>query len=315
MSAADIDRLPMSGSAWSALKSRADSSVGSPDISNQDEGADLTVLAKALVWARTDTTSYRTAALAGIKAAVGTEAGGRTLALGRNLPGYVIAADLISLSTLDPAYDQATFRPWLRSLLSKDLDGMTLRETHEKRPNNWGTHAGAARAAIAAYLGDSAEMARTATVFRGWLGDRSAYAGFSYGDLSWQCDTTKPVGVNPVGCTRGGIVIDGALPDDMRRGGGLQWPPTPTGYAWEAMQGAVLQAELLRRAGYAAWDWSDKAMLRATRFLYDRAGWDADGDDEWQPWLLDRRYATSYRGAAPASPGKNFGYTDWLYGS
>ncbi len=158
-------------------------------------------------------------------------------------------------------------------------------------------------------------MARTATVFRGWLGDRSAYAGFSYGDVSWQCDPAKPVGVNPSGCTRNGIVIDGALPDDMRRGGGLQWPPAPTGYAWEAMQGAVLQAELLRRAGYAAWDWSDKAMLRATRFLFDRAGWDADGDDEWQPWLLDRRYATSYRGAAPTSPGKNFGYTDWLYGS
>ena len=33
---------------------------------------------------------------------------------------------------------------------------MTLVSTHENRPNNWGTHAGAARAAVARYLGDSA---------------------------------------------------------------------------------------------------------------------------------------------------------------
>ncbi len=65
--------------------------------------------------------TYRASALAGIKAAVGTEAGGRTLALARNLPGYVIAADLIALSSLDPAFDQGVFRPWLRSLLTKDL--------------------------------------------------------------------------------------------------------------------------------------------------------------------------------------------------
>jgi hypothetical protein len=315
MSATDIARLPASGTAWTALKSRADGSAASPDISNQDDGTDLVVFAKALVYARTGTTSYRTAAYQAIKAAVGTEAGGRTLALGRNLPGYVLAADLIGLSSLDPTFDTNVFRPWLRGLLSATLDGRTLRSTHEDRPNNWGTHAGAARAAIAGYLGDTAEMARTATVFRGWLGDRSAYAGFSWGDLSWQCDATKPVGINPAGCTKNGVAIDGALPDDMRRGASYQWPPVFTGYAWEALQGAVLQAELLRRAGYDTWNWSDRALLRATRFLYDRAGWPAEGDDEWQPWLIDRRYGTSYRSAAPANVGKNFGYTDWLYGS
>ena len=89
-------------------------------------------------------------------------------------------------------------------------------------------------------------------------------------------------------------------------------PPAPTGYAWEGLQGAVLQAELLRVAGYDAWNWSDRALLRATRFLYGRAGWVAEGDDEWQPWLIDRRYGTAYRGPAPARTGKNFGYTDWL---
>jgi alginate lyase len=314
MSSSDISRLPTSGAAWTAMKARADSTLGAPNISNQDDDTDQIVLARALVYARTGVTSYRSSVVAALHSALGTEAGGRTLALGRNLPAYVIAADLVSLKTADPSFDTGAFRPWLRSLLSKTLDGKTLVSTHEDRPNNWGTHAGAARAAIAAYLGDTAEMARTALVFRGWLGDRSAYAGFTYGDLSWQCDPSHPVGINATGCSKNGIDIGGALPEEMRRGGTFQWPPVFTGYAWEALQGAVLQADLLRAAGYDAWNWSDKALLRAVRFLYERVAWGAEGDDTWQPWLIDRRYGTSYRTAPPARTGKNFGYTDWLTG-
>jgi Alginate lyase len=297
------------------MKARADGAMGVPDISNQDDDTDQVVLAKAMVYARTGGATYRASVLAALKTALGTESDGRTLALGRNLPAYVISADLISLKTLDPSFDIGAFRPWLRSLLSKPLDGRTLVSTHEDRPNNWGTHAGAARAAIAAYLGDSTEMARTAQVFRGYLGDRSAYAGFVYGDLSWQCDPAMPVGINPTGCTKNGVDIGGVMPDDMRRGGAFAWPPAFTGYPWEGLQGAILQAELLRVAGYDAWNWSDRALLRAVRFLYDRVGWPAEGDDEWQPWLVDRRYGTAYRGPAPARTGKNFGYTDWFAGS
>ena len=185
---AEIARLPTSGTAWTNLKSWADGAAGTPDIQNQDEDNDIHVLAKGLVYARTGIASYRAGVLANLKAAVGSEAGGRTLALGRNLPGYVIAADLIDLSSYDAAFDTNVFRPWLRRLLTENLSGDTLRSTHETRPNNWGTHAGAARAALARYLGDTAELARTAQVFHGWLGDRGSYAGFKYGDVSWQCD-------------------------------------------------------------------------------------------------------------------------------
>jgi hypothetical protein len=313
MSRTQLLSRPTSGAAWTALKARADSSIGTPDISNQDESADQTTLAKSLVFARTGITSYRSSVISALKAAVGTETGGRTLALGRNLPGYVLAADFVDLGSADPSFDTGTFKPWLRSLLTKPLDGRTLVSTHEDRPNNWGTHAGAARAAIAGYLGDAGQLARTAQVFRGYLGDRTAYAGFSYGELSWQCDPARPVGINPT-CTRLGIDIGGVMPDDMRRGGSLQWPPASTGYPWEGLQGAVLQAELLRAQGYDAWSWSSKAILRAVRFLYERAHWPAGGDDEWQTWLIDARYGTSYRVPAPVRGGKNFGFTDWLYG-
>src|SRR4029077_1249055 len=90
-----------------------------------------------------------------------------------NLPGYVIAADLINLPSWRPAFNNRTFRPWLRRLLHKNLDGDTLISTQETRPNNWGLHAGAARAAIAIYLGDRRQLARTAKVFHGWLGHRA----------------------------------------------------------------------------------------------------------------------------------------------
>ena len=306
---------PTSGAAWTGLKAIADLPVGTISLADQDSAADIHVLAKGLVFARLGTESYRQAVIAALKSAVGTEQGGRTLALGRNLPGFVIAADLVSLRTADPAFDTGTFRPWLRSLLTEVLDGRTLTSTHEDRPNNWGTHAGAARVAIAAYLGDTAVLARAAAVFHGYLGSRADYAGFSWGDLSWQCDSSKPVGINPAGCTKSGVSIDGVIPDDMRRGGVFQWPPVDTNYPWENLQGALLQAELLHSAGYDTWNWENRALLRAVRFLYNRAGWPAVGDDQWQTWLIDARYGTSYRVASPVRYGKNFGFTDWIYGA
>lgn len=311
--ASELAKLPTTGAAWTNLKSWADGAAGTPDIQNQDEDNDIHVLAKGLVYARTGVASYRAGVLANLKAAVGSESGGRTLALGRNLPGYVIAADLIDLGSYDPAFDRNVFRPWLRSLLTENLSGDTLRSTHETRPNNWGTHAGAARAALARYLGDAAELARTAQVFHGWLGDRGSYAGFDYGDVSWQCDPAAPVGINPSGCTKSGRVLDGALPDDMRRGGSFQWPPAATGYPWEALQGATLQALILDRAGYDAFAWDNRAILRAASFLYDRALWVPSGDDTWQPWVLNHVYNMTWSASSPAHAGKNMAFTDWLY--
>jgi hypothetical protein len=306
--------LPMSGAAWSSLVDWA-ARTPTPNVSDQDDTSDVITLAKALVYARTGQTSYRDGVLGALRAAVGTEAGGRTLAEARNLPGYVLAADLVDLASVAPAFDTGVFRPWLRTVLSEPMtEGTDLVYTAEHRPNNWGTHAGAARVAITRYLGDGTGLARQATVFRGWLGDRSAYAGFAYGDLSWQCDPTAPVGIDPTGCTTDGVVIDGALPDDMRRGGTFQWPPLATGYPWEALQGATLEAELLSRAGYPAWAWQNDALERAATFLYERAGWLPDGDDRWQPWLINHAYGSHFATVSPTSPGKNFGFSDWLYG-
>jgi hypothetical protein len=189
----------------------------------------------------------------------------------------------------------------------------------DERANNHGRMCGMSRAAIAVYLGDQAELERTAQVFAGLLGDRAAYDAFEWRhDLSWQADEAAPVGVNPVGAVKQGLSIDGALPEEMRRGGSFRLPPDPTNYPWEALQGMLVEAVILDRAGYDVFNWSDQAILRSVRFLeridtlYPSDGWWAKGDDTWSPWLINAIYGTSFP-TEPARTGKCMGWTDWTH--
>lgn len=308
-SAPELSQLPVSGPAWESLKSEADKPTGTPDLSDQNDDTNVRVLAKALVYARTGIESYRTDVIEACMAAIGTETGGRTLALGRELMAYVIAADLVGLS---PSED-AVFRDWLDVVRNKNLQGNTLISSNEERPNNWGTHCGASRVAVAVYLNDQADLAQCAQVFKGWLGDRSSYAGFQYGSPEWQADPNNPVGINPVGSTKQGHSIDGVLPDDQRRAGGFRWPPSKANYVYEALQGALSQAVILFRAGYDVWNWEDQALLRAFKWLHDQADYPAQGDDTWQPYLVNYFYNTNFPAPVPSSPGKNMGWTDWSH--
>jgi hypothetical protein len=177
-------------------------------------------------------------------------------------------------------------------------------------------------------VGNTNELKNAAMVFQGYIGNRTAYNDFSYGDLPYQCTENAPVGINPLGCTKNGENIDGALPDDLRRGqdtcngctvGSWIWPPLVTGYPWEAMQGLLAQAEIFYRAGYDSYEWSDRALLRAAQFLYRISSIDSEwiptGDDEWQVHLLKAAYGSSFEhsGELPARFGKNVGFTDWTH--
>jgi hypothetical protein len=169
---------------------------------------------------------------------------------------------------------------------------------------------------VAVYLGDRSQLDRVAQVFKGWLGDRSSYDAFSYGsDLSWQCDPAHPVGVNPRGCTKDGHSIDGVLPDDQRRAGSFKWPPPKENYVYEALQGALVQAVILQRAGYSdVFGWGDRALLRAFEWLYTHADYPARGDDTWEVYLVNAYYGSSFSAPVPAAPGKNMGWTDFTHG-
>jgi Alginate lyase len=338
ISRTEVRRLPRAGAAWERMKAAADDDLGSADIADKDSDHDVKTLAVALVYARTGDSSYRRKAAEAIAEAVGTEEGGKTLALGRNLLSYVIAADLIEFRAYDPARE-ATFRRWLRAvrhepLGSEAVDDQTLIGTAERSSSNWGGMAGASRVAVAAYLADEKDVARAAKVMKGWLGDRSAYPGIpgpEYGpedvgkglrfggsnnDLSWHADPSRPVGVNPKGAKKDGHSIDGALPSDMRRGGPFTWPPDYTQYPREALSGYVALAELLYRQGYDVYSWEDKALLRATRFLFslDRR---FPGHGWWEPkvavyWIINFRYGTHFP-VKGGGFGRNVDWTDWTH--
>lgn len=297
--------LPTSGAAWSAMVSAANA-LGAINIGDQNETDDVRALAAALVAVRTGGST--TALEARLAAAVGTE-GSNALAVARNVMPVVLAADLIG-------YRPASFTAWVSLIRSKVVDGRSLISTHNDRPNNWGTHAGASRIAADLYLGSAgaADLTLAIRTFRGWLGDRAQYAGFDYGDLSWQSNPSAPVGVNPVGAVIQGRNVDGVLPDDQRRASGFQWPPPCENYVYEALQGALMQAELLYQAGQPAYGWSNGAIGRSYVWLHGQAACPAAGDDTWQPPLVNERLGTSYPASTPSQFGKNMGFTDWLYG-
>jgi hypothetical protein len=312
---AELATLPMSGPAWVALNAAAGKTCTPPQLSDQEDMANVCVLAKALVHARTRDQQLRIDVATALEAIVNAGAySGRALALGRELAAYAISADLIDLKRHDPALD-ARFRKTITTLLTTPtIDGpRNLVECHELRPNNWGTHCGASPVAVAAYLGDAVQLARAARVFRGYLGDREVYAGFRFGDLAWQCDPAKPVGINPAECMKDGHSIDGVLPDDQRRGGGFLWPPPKENYVYEALQGALVQAVILHRHGHDAFAWQDRALLRAFRWLHDQAAYPAQGDDTWQPHLVNHVYRMQFPAVIPSRPGKNVGWTDWTH--
>jgi len=313
----EIAQLSTTSEAWTNLLAAADNSCGLVDLSDQEQSTNVCIFAKALVFARTGISTYRDEVVAALKQIVasGTYVG-RALALGHELGTYVVAADLIELRTFDPPLDQL-FRAKLLELRTTPTlapDPANLIECNEKRPNNWGAYCGATRAAIAAYLGDTVDLARTAQVFKGYLGDRSAYAGFNFGgppdDLTWQCDPTQPVGINPAGCGD----LDGVLPDDQRRAGSYSWPPPRENHVYAALQGLIAQAVILHRAGYPVWDWQDRALLRAMQWLHDVNGYPAQGDDTWLPHIINRHYGTSFPAPLARSPGKNYGFSDWTHG-
>ncbi len=307
----NIVDLPMVGNPWRKMKMDADADWGPSNLSDQEDRGNVYAMAKAIVYVRTGIESYRTEVIDACMQAIGTEDGGRSLALSRNLGAFCIAADLVNL----PPEKDAVFRSWLREVLTETMsEGLSLTECHENRPNNWGCHAGGSRAAAVAYLKDWEELDRIAQIFKGWLGDRNSYAGFAYKySLAWQADPAKPVGINPVGATIQGHNVDGVLPDDQRKSGDFEWPPPKENYVYEAMQGALLQAVILHRAGYDVWNWGDKALLRAFTWLHETCDYPATGDDLWQPFIINYYYGTDFPMPIDSRYGKNVCRTCWTH--
>ena len=327
MNREDLMALPTKGLAWDEMEAIAGKYQGGAHISDPNSQDNNGCLAAALVSARTKNTDLKSIAMVGINTVIEIAKNERyielannqpnhstALALSRNLPAFVIASELIE------------YKDWINSYLFRRLlttpclrAPSTVIETHEIRPNNWGLHAGFARACVYAYDGDTWGLSEVARIFRTFVGESNDHADFVYGgpygsrDFSWQIGPNY-VGINPSHSMIDGHSVDGVQPDDQRRAGSFAWPPPTTNYAWEALQGAVATAWVLYRNGYPdVFRWADSALYRSVRWNTDIAEFPPTGDDRWINWILSYVGFENLILETPTTPGKNIGFTDWTH--
>ena len=324
-----VRALPTDGAPWASLLGiSAESDIsGNATLIDQDSTHSRNTMAAALVAARLDSDSVRAKVRAAIKAVIGTEdqsslRPNRLLQLGRNLPGYVIAADLIELSRFDPAFD-ASFRGWISDLRTRAFDGVfeTIANADSHDPANWGAYDGAARAAIAAYLGDSADLAQSASAFRSFAGE-VADGRWDYRldghDLSWQCSYPRSAEYVPINgeCIRDGHDLGGLLAQDMARGGSYTWPPAYTAYPREDLTGRTLQAEILYQAGYTnVYSWGRNGLLRAAQALRRLGAVDGRWFEPAQLVyrIIATRYGITSWDLSAISEGRGVAGVDWTH--
>jgi hypothetical protein len=248
----DWAAIPTSGLQWTNILNWAEmwDDGLNPDVTEAtgtgpDDNHDVATLACALAWRGTGSIDWldRARMLIGEAVAANPPAmmssSGSALEPGRNLLSYVLAANMIDLSVLEPgpAGLDERFRSWILTIAevniwTKDapIPGGTFRFYHERRPNNIGLVVGAARIAVDMYLGGpvhSQHIVDAKNVCKGFMGNDTSYnfLDSDFGgpsaniDNSWQENqgAGDKEGINPVGATSNGNNVDGCLPDDMRR--------------------------------------------------------------------------------------------------
>jgi hypothetical protein len=316
----ELIALPTSGRAWKAVMTRVRNPFGGSYVLATRDESNKDVLAHALAGARLDDQEYKEFVRDKIEHMMDAPRDENDI-LGtlRHLQTYVISADLIDLETFDPELD-ARFRTWLEAELRFEYagggGGGSVISTHERKPNNFGTHAGATRIAAALYLGDMDDFRAARDVWYGWAtGDPDFLPPDPvWTETSWQCDQDRPAGINPAGCVRDGHRLDGVIPEDQERCGEYSWPPCSTNYIHGAADGMTLSFWMLARQGEDPWSWGDRAALRQMQWKYEvdqppYAGY------KWQIPVIESAYGIDLDGNDPRATSTNAGYADWWAGA
>lgn len=310
VSPAELAALPRSGPAWDAMLAAANATWPAPNLVDMNGHHQLDVLAAAFTGQTTKARNGIAAALPTFNA--GTENG--ALSMGRQLPTYVIAADVIGLRSLDSALD-ATFRAdlaaWRDNTVGTHPRWSKLSATFADSSNNWGTHAGAAVIAIDAYLGRS--LAADYDLFREFVGTKAIVAPHfprpAIAEPSWVVNASAPwIPVQQAA----GDPRDGAVTEDAWRDS--PYPNVNAMYVMDSAQALALQAEILSRAGFAAWP--DTARYRG--FL-SRSNWSTIWTTSGGRGGRGLAYLFNRRGLAVSTANLgdrqawSLAWLDWLY--
>ena len=54
-------------------------------------------------------------------------------------------------------------------------------------------------------------------------------------------------------------------------------------------------------------------MLRSFVWLHEQANFPAEGNDAFQPYIVNRAYGTTFPAPTTSSPGRNIGWADWTH--
>jgi hypothetical protein len=303
----DVSGLPTSGAAWRRLVEAADADPGEPDITCEQNQRDHpgAALASALIYARTGDEAYRERAIDLIEAAYPTarKCENSILSLGRQLGAYVMAADYVG-------YRDPDFVDWLERVRSRNLGGharwFSLVGTAVDTSNNWGIFALASLTAADAYLGDETGLERDFRIFNAYGGGGWSFRRTNDYQRRWACPE-EGFAINPATCDD--PRKEGAAVEDASR---TRFPRLGQ-YPAEAAQGYVVQAELLDRQGFAAWDVNDRQVCRNALWRERGDNLNFSNADYYVTWMTNARCGLSQR-TRSAPMGRIFGFTDWLYG-
>jgi hypothetical protein len=312
----ELMALPTTGPGWRAIMAQIENPAGGDYVLATRDDSNKDVLAYALAGARLDDTEYKQFARDKIEHMMEAPRDEEdVLGTLRHLQTYIISADLIDLASFDAELD-ARFREWLADEIRFDYEGGggggSVISTHEKKPNNFGTHAGATRIAAALYLDDDEELQAARDVWFGWAtGDPDfTPAERVWTGTDWQCDDDRPAGINPEGCERDGNSLDGVIPEDQERCGEYSWPPCDTNYIHGATDGMTLSFWMLARQGEDPWEWGDRAALRQMEWKYEVDQPPYEGF-RWQIPVIEQAYDIDLEGNNPGAMSTNFGFADW----
>ena len=316
ISPSELAALPTRGSAWSSVLAVAEADLGTANVADQDSGHDGKTLACALAAARTERTDLRRKATDALTSAIGTESGARWLAIGRNLGAYAIAADVLGIRS-GPVYD------WLGGFLTRTL---RANNTDEQIPvPNWpsgsnsSAQVGFVTAALCVYTKDFARLATFWDGYRRYCGDRTSPVAETSNSEAWQFIPSDPVGIQDKGAVKQGCRLDGAIGNDMSRGGDDVCSPDWTPYPWVGLEGAVPAALVFGRVGYPAWEIAEEAISRALHYLWFLR--QTSGNPDWFDglrsnecvYLVNRTYGTTFPCSLPVAGGRTFGFSDWTH--
>lgn len=365
---AELENLPTVGSEWDYLKDQADKAVGfvldasseySPWLPNFNDRNRLPAkyLGAALVYASSysgDKDPYKQAVENALRHIIGSEEEPSTdgvpaydamLATARQLPAWIMAADLIGFdrtltgtrtklgSSTGTDWTKTTFEEWLSSLMTKEIGESprwtTIVGTQEDSAANWAAHSTASRIAACLYLNDTAQLEKAITVMKGFLGDTASYPtsppvgtpgfiptnGF---DSSWACNfKTETGGWHPINSSACGSEMDGIVVEDIGRSKGAypDWDAKGISYAYETLSGLYLAAILLERHGEPAFSWSNEALKRAILWINRQGQIPSINNYECERhiiWIANHFYGLNLP-TQPPSRGRGLAFTDWLF--